>query len=569
MKSFALAAAWMLMLTSSLSLGLGLAVSPQQQHVSASSAGISTADTIVVIGTGRQQNHLKLQSPRTLQSSALRVDAVMYECDVNNERIEDDGDSQNNKKKIGQFIKYCIQPSLVTQNRDVFLRSIESLMFVRNLPSQSVRQVLVENRVEQEATTLAVCIPGSVLCTVQTRLDGALFVGNSGQNVQVSVIADIALQFGTLNTLWGDNVVSKPGKRALVDGGDRGELGGEVHDDVRVIMDDTHTNTNIDNDSNNNHRDLQLVGGNGNYAGSSEVRLFFNISTTNFRESDPNEEDESDDEHWWKDSPVWQRLLVVVAFIITFCVFCCCFAACCFWMREEVLYKNEGKDGTSTSTSNKNKGGDEYHDEHGEEDSFMNGSRAGTEYYREEQYDDRGNDDGDDRSQSSRTSYDSRQSRQSRQSRRSRQSHQSGRSYRTNSTANHNNDEEPSETDYTDSSFGDEEGQGQGYSAGDGSRMTLSEPSDDDICLMDMDHPGTQDFDSIMRQMLQKYPKSVKENDSEMNDKMLKFVKKQCRGRDFYVESGSGGEWRKVSTRSELTALLNEYYVEYKEEVYA
>uniref|UniRef100_A0A7R9ZQF7 Altered inheritance of mitochondria protein 24, mitochondrial n=1 Tax=Craspedostauros australis TaxID=1486917 RepID=A0A7R9ZQF7_9STRA len=245
--------------------------------------------------------------PRHLQSSSLGVDALLYECDANNEKID-----PITQKSVGDYMKFCITPSLLTKNRDIFVRSVDTMTLIRNKSNSSERQTLVESKQESGMTLLA-CVPGSEVCTVQTQLQGSLFYDPEDGVVQV--VADIALQYGTLNTLWIDN---------------------------------------------NNGRNLQLVGGNGRYAGSSEIVLSFGVKSA---KEPASETEEPEEDNWWKDSPAWQRFLLIFASIVVFCVFCCCFAACAFWFREEVLYKNEH--------ANKQKAMDD-HDSHKEEDSFLN-----------------------------------------------------------------------------------------------------------------------------------------------------------------------------------------------------
>lgn len=113
---------------------------------------------------------------RELQSDNVRVIGKAYECTDNDFEIPE-GDFRDYEP--GDLVKFCIKPDIRSENRGIVMRSIDRM----NLKGEGSgrTQRLIENK-REKFTTLALCIPGQLVCSFRTRLSEELFWSAEGED---------------------------------------------------------------------------------------------------------------------------------------------------------------------------------------------------------------------------------------------------------------------------------------------------------------------------------------------------------------------------------------------------
>jgi hypothetical protein len=217
---------------------------------------------------------------RELQSSAPRVIAEAYECDDQNQEIQ-----EGEPREIGYEIRICIAPNTPTRLRDVYVRSIEDFTFFR--VGGGASQNAIEKRAEVDTDTILLCLPGSLVCSFKTRLLDQLFYDNV--NGTISASGEVNMQFGTGSAA-----------RMLR---------------TQVVP-----------------RGLQVAGAQGGFAGISSVKMEFPV--INAGRPDKSTVTSEDADNRWADAPSWLKILIVVggvAVVLFGCGACC---MCCLILRQ-------------------------------------------------------------------------------------------------------------------------------------------------------------------------------------------------------------------------------------------
>jgi hypothetical protein len=99
------------------------------------------------------------------QSSTPRVIAEAFQCDENLLELP----PTTPPREIGQTIQICIKPNMPTELRDVRMRSIIEFGFL--MEGTNITQMVIQNgRSTNEELTIAICVPGSKICSLKTQL---------------------------------------------------------------------------------------------------------------------------------------------------------------------------------------------------------------------------------------------------------------------------------------------------------------------------------------------------------------------------------------------------------------
>ncbi len=242
---------------------------------------------------------------RQLQSSTPRVIAEAYECDEYLEMLSEE--ERLAYKPVGYEIRVCVRPVTPTRNRGIVMRTLDDFTWYKSFGSMV--QSAIKNKVDQPRT-LAVCIPGRVICTFKTKLYDDFFYGD------------------TNGTVVGTGTVSMQ-----VQGDDdnpeiRRQLGADQNGIFQTVVEWTAG------------RKLQVGSAFGGYAGSSGVTLEFYVN----RRSPPKDFVPYTDEDistWWEDSPTWLKVLVILGAIIIFLMGCCLCCMCLWSIRESIRDRND------------------------------------------------------------------------------------------------------------------------------------------------------------------------------------------------------------------------------------
>lgn len=120
---------------------------------------------------------------RALQSNNNRVVGIAYECNDNNFRVNQ-GKGRNYLP--GDEIKVCIRPESRTELRGIVMRSVDSMNFIGG--GSGISQRVIEFG-KEAFDTLAICVPGQLVCSFRTKLTEQLFWGLEGNEVNITGVA--------------------------------------------------------------------------------------------------------------------------------------------------------------------------------------------------------------------------------------------------------------------------------------------------------------------------------------------------------------------------------------------
>lgn len=247
---------------------------------------------------------------RRLQSSNARVVAEAFECDEYQQKLPQE--ELDAYKPLGYEIRVCIQPVTPTRNRGIVMRSIDDFTWYKAQGS-TVQPAVVKNI--DQSLTLAVCIPGRVVCTLKTKLLDDFFY--NPKNGTVVGTGTVSMQ------VQGDE--DNPTIRR--------KLGADENGIFQAVVEWT-----------GGSRGLQVGSAFGGYAGSSGVSMRFNVDQleppADFVPYVPD-----DVSSWWEDSPTWLKVLVIAGAIILL-LMACCLCLMCFWAFREQMEdeRNKGKE---------------------------------------------------------------------------------------------------------------------------------------------------------------------------------------------------------------------------------
>lgn len=241
-------------------------------------------------------------------ASTPRVIAEAYECDEYLEMVSEQ--ERRAYKPIDYEIRVCIRPVTPTRNRGIVMRTIDDFTWYKSMGSTV--QSAVRNKLDQPRT-LAVCIPGRVICSFKTKLIDDFFYGS------------------TNGTIVGSGSVSMQ-----VDGHEdnpeiRRQLGADENGIIPAMVEW------------NDGRNLQTGSALNGFAGSSGVKLEIYVD----RKEPPKNfvpYSEDDVSSWWEDSPTWLKVLVILGAIIIFLMGCCLCWMCLWSIRESMNDKDKDFD---------------------------------------------------------------------------------------------------------------------------------------------------------------------------------------------------------------------------------
>lgn len=245
--------------------------------------------------------------PRELASTP-RVIAEAYECDEYLEMVSEQ--ERKAYKPIGYEIRVCVRPVTPTRNRGIVMRSIDDFTWYKSMGSTV--QSAVKDRLDQPRT-LAVCIPGRVICTLKTKLIDDFFYG--GQNGTIVGTGTVSMQV--------DGHEDNPEIRRL--------LGADENGIIPAMVEWS------------NERNLQTGSALGGFAGASGVKVEIYVD----RKQPPKNfvpYSEDDVSSWWDDSPTWLKVLVILGAIIIFLMGCCLCWMCLWSIRESMKDKDKELD---------------------------------------------------------------------------------------------------------------------------------------------------------------------------------------------------------------------------------
>jgi hypothetical protein len=126
---------------------------------------------------------------RELQSDNVKVTGVAYECTEQDFEIPA---AAVRDYEPGTIIKICIKPDRPSENRGIVMRSIDQMNFKGDGYGTMTQPVIQGNR--EKFTTLALCIPGQLVCSFKTKLDERLFWSPDGDTTNITGVALVSLR---------------------------------------------------------------------------------------------------------------------------------------------------------------------------------------------------------------------------------------------------------------------------------------------------------------------------------------------------------------------------------------
>lgn len=240
---------------------------------------------------------------RDLQSSNPRVIAEAYECDEYLQILPEE--VRKAPKPLGYEIRVCVRPTTPTRNRGIVMRSVDEFTWFKSFGST------VQPAISKKADlprTLQVCIPGRTVCSFKTSLLDDFFYGEKNGTVAGTGSASMQVQ--------GDD--DNPTIRR--------QLGADENGIFQAAIQWTPI-------GGRQRRELQVGSALGGFAGSSGIKLEFNVDALappdNFV---PYQEE--DISTWWEDSPTWLKVLIIVGAVILLMMGCCLLFMCIWSIRE-------------------------------------------------------------------------------------------------------------------------------------------------------------------------------------------------------------------------------------------
>jgi hypothetical protein len=125
---------------------------------------------------------------RELQSDNVKVTAKAYECTENDFEIPE---AQVRDYEPGAIVKICIKPDRPSENRGIVMRSIDQMNFIGE--GSGYGQPVIEGN-REKFTTLALCIPGQLVCSFKTKLNEDLFWSRDGDTTNITGVALVSLR---------------------------------------------------------------------------------------------------------------------------------------------------------------------------------------------------------------------------------------------------------------------------------------------------------------------------------------------------------------------------------------
>lgn len=120
---------------------------------------------------------------RALQSNNNRVTGIAYECNDNDFPLDL---PKVRRYTPGDIIKVCVKPEIRTENRGIVMRAVDTMNFMGE--GSGISQKVIEFK-KEAFKTLALCVPGRLVCSFKTELTEELFWGLEGDEVNITGVA--------------------------------------------------------------------------------------------------------------------------------------------------------------------------------------------------------------------------------------------------------------------------------------------------------------------------------------------------------------------------------------------
>jgi len=149
-----------------------------------------------VTAKGKRSRYLPIEKPeannndhRALQSNNNRVLGIAYECNDNDFPLDL---PKVRRYEPGDIIKICIKPEIRTERRGIVMRTVDTMNFMGE--SSGISQKVIEFK-QEYFTTLALCVPGQLVCSFKTKLREELFWGLEGDEVNITGVALVTMEY--------------------------------------------------------------------------------------------------------------------------------------------------------------------------------------------------------------------------------------------------------------------------------------------------------------------------------------------------------------------------------------
>jgi len=126
---------------------------------------------------------------RALQSNNNRVTGTAFECNDSDFPLPE---SRLRMYAPGDVIKVCIKPEIRTEKRGIVMRAVDSANFIGG--GSDISQKVIEFK-KEAFSTLALCVPGQLVCSFRTKLQEELFWGLEGDEVNITGAALVTMEF--------------------------------------------------------------------------------------------------------------------------------------------------------------------------------------------------------------------------------------------------------------------------------------------------------------------------------------------------------------------------------------
>eukprot|EP00980_Cylindrotheca_fusiformis_P030863 scaffold25535_cov117-Cylindrotheca_fusiformis.AAC.6 len=135
---------------------------------------------------------------RELFSDNVKVIGNVYECNEGDFEIPD-ADQGFRNYKPDDVVKICIKPDIRSQNRGIVMRAVDRVNMVGE--GSRLNQPIIEDK-KEKFNTLALCIPGQIVCSFKTRLNERLFWSADGFDfVNITVTAVVSYSYPAFSTI--------------------------------------------------------------------------------------------------------------------------------------------------------------------------------------------------------------------------------------------------------------------------------------------------------------------------------------------------------------------------------
>ncbi|KAL3939368.1 MAG: hypothetical protein SGBAC_005890 [Bacillariaceae sp.] len=126
---------------------------------------------------------------RALQSNNNRVTGIAYECNDNDFPVDL---PKVRRYAPGDIIKVCVKPEIRTENRGIVMRAVDTMNFMGE--GSGISQKVIEFK-KEAFKTLALCVPGRLVCSFKTELREELFWGLEGDEVNITGVALVTMEY--------------------------------------------------------------------------------------------------------------------------------------------------------------------------------------------------------------------------------------------------------------------------------------------------------------------------------------------------------------------------------------